>query len=148
MRSLALALFLLLSQVAIAQNPSPAAKREIASLFTVLEQSGCKFNRNGSWYGAKKAADHLRRKYDYLLKKNLVTTTESFIDMAASRSSISGKSYLVRCGSQGPVESKAWFTTELIRLRGAAPVGASNSSKPKALRDFIRAQPLTSSLHG
>jgi len=130
MRTLALALFLLLPHVAVAQNPSPVVKREIASLFRALEQSGCKFNRNGYWYGAKKAADHLRRKYDYLLEKNLVTNTESFIDMAASRSSISGKSYLVRCGSQVPVESKAWFTTELIRLRGATPVGASNSPKP------------------
>ena len=138
MRSLVLALFLLPSHVAIAQNPSPAVKREIASLFTVLEQSGCKFNRNGSWYGAKKAADHLRRKYDYLLERNLVTTTESFIDMAASRSSISGKSYLVRCGGQGPVESKAWFTTELIRLRGATPVDAGNSFKPKPLRGLTQ----------
>ena len=126
MRSLLLALVLWLPYVAIAQAPSPSVKHEIASLFTALEQSGCKFNRNGTWYGAKKAADHLRRKYDYLLKKDRVTTTESFIDQAASKSSISDKPYLVRCGSNASVESKAWFTTELIRLRRATPVGASN----------------------
>lgn len=134
MRSLVLALFLLLPQVTVAQIPSPAVKREIASLFTVLEQSGCTFNRNGYWYGARKAANHLRRKYHYLLNKKLVTTTESFIDLAASKSSFSGKPYLVRCGGNAPVESNVWFTAELIRLRRAVPLGANYSFNPKPLR--------------
>ena len=134
MKALVLAIFLLLPHIVIAQSPFPAAKREIASLFTVLEQSGCTFNRNGYWYGARKATAHLRRKYDYLLKKNLVASAESFIDRAASKSSISGKPYMVRCGTKAPVESKAWFTTELIRLRRATSVGANDSFKPKLLR--------------
>ncbi len=132
MRSLALALLLGLSQISPAQDSSLVLEREIALLFTALGNSGCQFNRNGAWYGSKKAAAHLRRKYDYLLKKNLLTNTESFIDLAASRSSMSGKTYLVRCGSNASVESKAWFTGELMRLRRANSGGANNSFKSNA----------------
>ncbi len=81
----------------LCQVPADPAPREIAGLFARLEQSNCQFNRNGSWYDAKQASDHLRQKYDYLVRRHLVTNAESFIDLAASKSSMSGKPYLVRC---------------------------------------------------
>ena len=43
--------------------------------------------------------EHLQRKYDYLLKKSLVDTSEQFIQRAASKSSVSGKPYRVKCGA-------------------------------------------------
>ena len=89
---------LIVSRLALAESPSPATNREIDQLFAALQGSGCEFSRNGSWYDAQKATEHLHRKYDYLLKKGLVTTTESFIERAASESSLSGKPYHVRCG--------------------------------------------------
>ena len=93
------------------------ASGEIDQLFKALEASGCEFNRNGSWYDAQKASERLHRKYDYLLKKGLVTSTESFIDLGASKSSMSGKPYLVRCGKSPPVESRSWFMARLSQIR-------------------------------
>ncbi len=116
-------LLLLVTGIAFAQSPAPATSREISQLFAALESSRCEFNRNGTWYNAQAATEHLQRKYDYLLKKNLVTSAESFIDLAATKSSLSGKPYLVRCGNAQPVPSKSWFTGRLEELRGR-PAGA------------------------
>lgn len=117
MRSLLAIVLSLFCGAAVCQAPADPASREIGSLFTRLEQSNCQFSRNGSWYDAKQASDHLRQKYDYLVKRHLVTSAESFIDLAASKSSMSGKPYLVRCADKPAIESKAWFTHELEALR-------------------------------
>ncbi len=100
-----------------AQAPSAATQQEIEQLFTTLKQSSCEFQRNGSWYDAAQASDHLRQKYDYLLKKKLVPTAEAFIERAATESSMSGKPYQVRCGQAEPVASKQWFEQALKALR-------------------------------
>jgi hypothetical protein len=126
MRSVISILLLFLCGIASSQTPHESAKTEIAALFATLEQSNCEFNRNGSWYDAKKAADHLRGKYDYLTKKGMIVTAESFIELAASKSSTSGKSYLVRCDGKTPIESNAWFTEKLKALREATPPGTDN----------------------
>ncbi len=96
---------------------SGTAKTEIAHLFAYLEHSGCKFNRNGTWYEPTEAVAHLQKKYDYLLKKDLLTNTESFIEKAASESSMSGKAYEVKCEGQAAVPSATWFNAELQRYR-------------------------------
>ena len=86
-----------------------------------LAASGCRFQRNGNWYDASEARAHLQRKYDYLLKNDKVDTTEQFIDRAASRSSMSGRAYRVKCGGREQ-DASAWFELQLKRLRdsGAA----------------------------
>lgn len=99
--------------------PDATATAEIAHLIDHLGKSGCRFNRNGSWYEAGEAVAHLRRKQEYLLGKGLVTTSESFIEGAATASSVSGKPYLVKCGETAPVESGGWFRAELARYRAA-----------------------------
>lgn len=113
---------ILLLPVAAAAAPSPQAVREIGGLMDALSSSRCEFNRNGVWHAAARARTHLQRKYDYLLKKNLVDTPEQFIDRAASRSSVSGKAYRVRCPGRAEQDSAAWFRAQLQRLRdsGAA----------------------------
>lgn len=108
---------LLLAATVLAKAPTTATELEINSLFATLRASDCEFFRNGDWYKANKASDHLQRKYEALQKKGLITNTESFIELAASKSSMSGKPYEVRCGSAAPVSSQSWFTTELNALR-------------------------------
>ena len=108
---------LALAGTAAAQTPPEQTTREISQLFNALKASDCAFYRNGSWHDAGKAASHLQRKYDYLLRKRLVTSTESFIEYAATRSSVSGKAYQVRCGKQAPVPSKSWFLSRLREIR-------------------------------
>lgn len=101
--------------------PSPA-RAEIEALLARLQSSGCSFNRNGSWHDAAEARDHLLRKLAYLEDRNLVQTTEQFIERAASASSMSGRPYLVKCGGAAPVESRAWLGAQLQALRaGSAP---------------------------
>ena len=106
-----------LSAGAAVAAPTPTAKAEIDHLLDYLAKSGCEFNRNGSWYGSKEARDHLNDKYQYLLKKDWVSNAESFIERAATQSSISGKAYQVRCGATQPVASAAWLKAELGRYR-------------------------------
>ena len=120
MKIKALGLLLLFADSAIAQTTSAKTTQEVGQLFSALKESNCEFSRNGSWYSAEKASEHLQRKYDYLLKKRLVTTTESFIDLAATKSSMSGKPYQVRCGKTAPVSSSSWFKSQLNAIRSGS----------------------------
>lgn len=97
--------------------PDPRAQAEIAHLLDYVARPGCQFQRNGSWHDGAEAKRHLQRKYDYLLKRDLVTNAESFIARAASESSLSGRDYLVRCGEGKPLASAAYLTGELARFR-------------------------------
>ncbi len=98
---------------------APAVRTEIQGLLQRLQDSGCEFNRNGSWYSGAEARSHLLKKLDYLESHDAtLKRSEDFIQQAATSSSMSGKPYLVRCAAAAPVESKAWLTQELAKLRG------------------------------
>ena len=101
-----------------AADPTAVLVRaEIDALLTKLQTSGCQFNRNGSWYSGSEAKDHLLRKLEYFEGKSGVKSTEQFIELAASKSSSSGKLYQVKCGSEASLESQLWLTRELTALR-------------------------------
>ena len=107
---------IILSSAAYAAELPPAAQAEITHLLDYLSASGCEFYRNGSWYKAWTARAHLEKKYEYFLKKHLIRNAEDFIARAATKSSMSGEAYQVRCGNDiSP--SAAWLTAELTRLR-------------------------------
>lgn len=95
------------------------ARQEIAHLLDFVAQSGCQFNRNGSWHDSKAARDHLQDKYDYLQRRKLVPDARAFIERAASESSFSHKAYQVRCGNGQPITSAQWLNAELERYRAA-----------------------------
>lgn len=132
LKSVLAPLVLLVAGAARAQAPDMATTREIEQLFSVLGHSTCQFYRNGSWYSARKASAHLRRKYDYLLERGRIKSTEAFIELAASRSSMSGKPYLVKCGNAAPIQSKDWFSRKLLDAR-ASGTGRDHASRPKPL---------------
>lgn len=104
--------------------PSAQAEREIEQLIQTLARSGCQFERNGSWHDAGQAQAHLRKKLAYLRKRGLADTAELFIERAATRSSLSGQPYRMRCGQAAPIGSAAWLQAQLVQLRKA---GASTS---------------------
>ncbi|RDZ28768.1 DUF5329 domain-containing protein [Lysobacter silvisoli] len=124
--SAAVALSLLLPAAGALAAPPPQAEREIEQLIQALAKSGCQFQRNGSWYGADQAQAHLRKKYAYLRKRDLVASAEQFIERAASQSSMSGRAYQMRCGSAAAVPSATWLRARLneIRARPAAAPAA------------------------
>ena len=109
-------LFLLTMSCARAEAPA-STKLEIDFLFSELTTSGCEFNRNGTWYSAAEAVAHLNKKYDYLKKKNSSASADEFIDNAASKSSVSGQPYLVKCKNSTTIESALWFKLALKKFR-------------------------------
>lgn len=97
---------------------APADVRaEVVTLLGRLEASGCEFSRNGSWHTGREAKAHLQRKLDYLERKGTLSSSEQFIELAASTSSSSGKPYQVRCGNGSATSSKQWLTEELAKVR-------------------------------
>lgn len=132
MKTTLLLLSLAFSIPTFGEELSATSKQEIAHLFSYLEKSGCEFYRNGTWAQGKEASAHLQKKYQYLLSKGMLASTESFIARAASQSSMSGKPYQVRCDTSGITDSGPWFRAELAsyRKRNEASSGAENS-RPK-----------------
>jgi hypothetical protein len=102
-------------------QPAPArTQAEIDHLFDYISNSNCQFNRNGSWHDMATARAHVNTKYEWLKDRGKIDSAESFIDNAASRSSFSGKEYLVQCPGRASVPSGAWLKAELTRYRQAA----------------------------
>ena len=112
-------LLLLTVATALAAPAPPTVRAEINVLLDKLQTSGCEFNRNGTWHTAIEAKAHLLRKLEHLEGLIAVLSTEQFIDHAASKSSSTGKPYLIKCGAVAPMESGKWLTTELNAIRAA-----------------------------
>jgi len=96
--------------------PPLAAEIEISYLLDLIEQSGCVFFRNGTWYDAQRAQAHLRAKYDALAANNQIKTAEDFIEKAASNSNISGRPYQIKC-TGAAMPTSQWFSAALARYR-------------------------------
>ena len=113
----AMALSLSISAGLASAAPSAKAQREIDALISGLGDSGCEFERNGRWYDAATARAHLQKKLDYLRKRDMADTAELFIERGASKSSISGRRYRVRCQGKDAEPSERWFRQRLQTLR-------------------------------
>jgi hypothetical protein len=101
-------------------EPTPAPVRaEIEAILNRLEASARRFQRNGAWHDGARAKAHLLRKLEYIEERGTVQSAEQFIELAASRSSLSGRPYQVRCGNDAPVESSQWLSGQLSTLRSA-----------------------------
>jgi len=99
---------------------SNQAQAEISKLLDRIESSNCSFGRNGDWYPPAEARKHLQMKLDYMVKRNMLGSTEEFISKAATASSVSGEAYQIRCGSQPAMASATWLTAELKRIRSSS----------------------------
>ena len=87
---------------------------EIQYLLETIEESGCTFVRNWSEHPADEARSHLEMKYDYA--KDKITQTEQFIKYIATKSSITGKAYIIRCDGKD-YSSAEWLTDKLGEYR-------------------------------
>jgi hypothetical protein len=120
-KSSLLALIVALNILPAAHAAPPAASEiEITYLLGLIEQSGCEFFRNGTWYNAQMAQAHLRAKYDVLAASGQIKTAEDFIVKAASNSSMSGQPYQIRCGGGAVMTTGPWFSAALERYRSAS----------------------------
>ena len=90
--------------------------QEIQHLFEFISRSDCIFIRNNTEYPAREARDHMQTKYDYA--KRWVGSAEQFIERIATKSSISGNRYQIRCQDQ-LLYSDNWLKQELKRYRAS-----------------------------
>lgn len=97
--------------------PPASVQTEVNFLLGYVEGSGCAFYRNGTWHDAKEAQAHLRDKYNWLAARNLINTTEAFIERAATQSSFTGLDYKVKCNGGPTITSNQWLRDELRLMR-------------------------------
>ncbi len=123
--------------------PPPVAEIEINHLLGLMEQSGCEFFRNGTWYDGQRAQAHLRAKYDALIASNQIKTAEDFIDKAASNSSLSGQPYQIRCGGAA-MTTHQWFAAALARFRNnisrSVPCAPRTERRTQGICPFVLLQ--------
>ncbi len=98
-----------------ASSKSDSLEKTVDHLLQYVKESGCTFIRNNKEHDSRFAAEHIRKKYDYF--KNKISTPEEFIKLCATKSLVSGKPYVVRCGENNKMSSADWLRAELHRYR-------------------------------
>lgn len=91
--------------------------------------SGCEFGRGSTWHTGADARVHLERKLGYLSARGMVASAEDFIAMAATRSSMTGEAYAIRCKPNPAQPSATWMEAELKALRAATPPVAASAAR-------------------
>ncbi len=98
------------SGVVIAQDN--IEKKKIDFLISSIDNlKEAKFIRNGTEYGGKEAAEHLRMKLQSA--GNRVQTADDFIKLCGSCSYISGKPYLIRFSNGHTIKAEQYFRKKL-----------------------------------
>lgn len=108
-------ILLSISCVVFADVP-PEQKPEVEHLLSFVRQSDCVMVRNGNEHEGEEAASHIQKKYDYFADD--ITTTEAFIEYSATKSTMSGKYYTVKCPDGKEMRSQDWLLEELAVFRG------------------------------
>jgi hypothetical protein len=119
-----------LAVTSLALSATPQVDAEIDQLLAALKGSDCRFQRNGTWYDAHMAAEHLGTKRVYFRRLDRIHSTEDFIRLAATESSMSGKAYSVACPGKPEVPSKTWLEAELARIRVRPPEPRPSEPRP------------------
>jgi hypothetical protein len=101
---------------AAGESASATADREIDHLLATVAQSDCVFVRNGREHDAAAASDHLALKRRR--GKRYYSTADEFVDRLASKSSWSGKPYIISCDGEEQTANE-WFSAALERYREA-----------------------------
>jgi hypothetical protein len=109
------ALYLSLETIPCFADVTESQKPEVEHLLEFVESSNCLFERNGSQHDGKEAAKHIKMKYKHF--RDQITTTEELVEYSGTKSTISGKNYLIYCGKNEPLESSVWLLEELTLFR-------------------------------
>ena len=109
-----LAILVVMSSVAIADVP-PGQLSEVNHLLAFVKNSGCIINRNGTDHPAEEGVSHIEMKYDYF--RDDIKSTEEFIELSATKSTMSGDYYTVKCPGMEVIKTKDWLFEELKQFR-------------------------------
>lgn len=97
----------------VSQSESAAA---IEYLLDSVAASDLQFMRNGKAHTGAKAAEHMRRKYEHF--NDRIQSADDFIDLAATKSIMSGNKYTVRT-ADGEIATADWLRAVLADYRSA-----------------------------
>jgi hypothetical protein len=93
------------------------SKGEITHLLNYVKHTKCKYVRNGTPYNGQEAVEHIQNKYDYFKKE--IVSAEDFIRLSATKSTMSGKMYIIKCPGSPDMQSRKWLLEELKRYRSS-----------------------------
>ncbi|HVG23995.1 MAG TPA: DUF5329 family protein [Thermoanaerobaculia bacterium] len=115
-RASALALLLLSAFSLFATNTRRSEATKIDALIASVGrlQGGASFIRNGKAYDAATAAKFLRGKWERQTRE--IATAEEFIERVGTRSSTTGRAYMVRYRDGHEVPVAVFLRTELQKL--------------------------------
>ncbi len=97
-------------------TPQSESTATIEHLLASVAASELQFVRNGKAHSGSEAVKHMRRKYEHFADR--IHSPEEFIELAATKSMLSGKEYTVR-GNEGETPTAEWLRTILAEYRDA-----------------------------
>lgn len=112
------AVLIIVIAVSVPTESRPDTEIEINHLLGYIKKTDCIFIRNGTAYNGQETLKHIQNKFTYA--RRWIKSAEDFIKYTATKSSVSGRPYTVRCHGI-EILSKEWLTAELIRFRGENP---------------------------
>lgn len=115
MRRTAFLIFFIASYVMPAPVLSSETQDEIDHLLAFVENTECQYERNGDFHSGKDAVKHIKKKYKYF--RNNIHNTEQFIELSATKSTLSGKYYMIHCEGRPKIKSQQWLLQELKLYR-------------------------------
>ena len=92
-------------------------EQTINYLLGYIDKSDATFIRNGRMHTPQEAVNHIKAKYEHF--KNEIKTPEDFIRLAASKSLLTGKPYLVRAPNGKEMRLDVWLTDALKEYRAS-----------------------------
>ncbi len=101
--------------IMVSADVSVTQRQEVDHLLAFIGNSGCMLNRNGADYLAEKGLRHIKKKYDYF--RDDIKDTEDFIALAATKSTMSGDYYKVKCPGKEVITTQDWLLSELKKYR-------------------------------
>jgi len=102
-------------------------QKEVNYLLSFVKNSECVISRNGIDYDGKKAMKHIENKYNYF--RHEIKNTEDFIKYSATKSTVSGKYYMVTCAEKKEIRTQSWLLNELKRYRATENLSNKNGNK-------------------
>ena len=94
---------------------SESLEQTVNYLIDHVGKSNGTFIRNGALHTPAEAVSHIKAKYEHF--KNQIKTPEDFIRLAASKSLLTGKPYLVRTPDGKEMRLDAWLSEALKQYR-------------------------------
>ena len=97
-------------------EPSKDESAAIEHLISFIAASKLSFIRNGEAHAPKEAAEHMRSKLESM--KSRINSADDFIAECATKSMLTGQSYMLRDESGKETPSADMLKSELAKYRG------------------------------